>query len=188
MPNGLPTGQTISRFIPAESFNNQVDLGATVLLAGDVANAVVSEVVGGLQVDYTIPLGFENEYLWLRAPGVSSGPSSAVKLNYTISPPTPSLDSTVGCIVCGFDKTFDVVTGQSYPSWGRTSIQIVSPPSVGTAVVDVEGRISYSAPPNYSGSVSIQFTALDEFGVRSSPATLAIDVSCTAQSITTEVC
>lgn len=190
VPNSATIGDVVSRTIPSSSFNSTSNLADAKFIAGDAGNASIARISEGLRVNYTIPSGFVNEYLWVRVDPLTVGdPSESFRLNYTISPISPTLQSTTDCTVCGTDKEFDVLTGQGYSSWVRSSVRVTTPPSVGVAQVTAQGRIIYSAPPNYSGVVTIEFTAMDEFGVRTiTPATLTINVSCTPSAITTEIC
>jgi VCBS repeat-containing protein len=94
------------------------------------------------------------------------------------TPPTALGDAT--SIVAGSTKNINVLSNDSDTDGNNTinasSVRIITLPSSGTAIVQTNGSIDYTAPSGFTGRVTFTYAVSDTTGDESSAATVTVNV------------
>jgi hypothetical protein len=90
----------------------------------------------------------------------------------------PTATDDTASVTAGQSTTVDVLANDSDSdgSLNASSVQVTSQPVTGTATVESDGAISYSAPVGASGDVTFTYTVADDDGATSNEATVTVTV------------
>ena len=101
----------------------------------------------------------------------------------------PTANDDSDCSICGQSVTIDVLDNDTaVDPLDASSVNIVTPPSNGTASVNSQGRIVYTPLSTYQGSDTIEYTVRDVYGSISNIATVTITVICAGEDTQVNVC
>jgi subtilisin-like proprotein convertase family protein len=75
----------------------------------------------------------------------------------------------------GIGKLINVLQNDT-GAYVSNTVQIVTPPAVGTAVPRADGKVIYTSPPGFVGTVTFQYRVSDQFGQPSNIATVTVRV------------
>ena len=179
----------ISGFLPA-------DVSSTInILANDTPNMGVTPRILANPLHGTVTLdSLTGAAIYTPAPAYS-GPDSFTYINnfngvdsnvatvaFTIEhvnhAPVANPDSASASVTTAV--TIDVLANDSDPDAGDTldplTVTIVTPPTSGDAVPNLNGTITFSPAPGSSGNVTFDYTVSDNNGLASNPATVTVNV------------
>lgn len=101
----------------------------------------------------------------------------------------PTANDDSDCSICGQSVTIDVLANDTaVDPLDASSVNIVTPPSNGTASVNSQGKIIYTPLSTYQGSDTIEYTVRDVYGSISNIATVTITVICAGEDTQVNVC
>jgi hypothetical protein len=141
-------------------------------------------------ITYTPAAGFSGadsfQYVIQDSTGAISNVATVnVTVAFSATPPVAVGDNWAQ--TKGTARTVNVLANDK-PAPGTTldpaSITIVGLPANGTAVPNADGTITYTPAPTFAGSVTFTYTVKNNFGQASSPASVFVFVSTTAEALT----
>ena len=111
--------------------------------------------------------------------GVDSNVATvAFNIEFVNHAPVANPDSVMASVTTAV--TIDVLANDSDPDAGDTldplTVTIVTPPTSGDAVPNLNGTITFSPAPGTSGDVTFDYTVSDSHGLASNPATVTVTV------------
>lgn len=92
------------------------------------------------------------------------GAADSATVTMTVDYDTPTSVSDSAVTIPGQPLVLDVLTNDTDPNADPLTIAEVTPPDNGTAVINLDGTITYTPAPGFVGTDTFTYTACDNFG------------------------
>jgi len=179
----------ISGFLPADVAstinilaNDMPNMGVTPrILANPLHGSVAIDALTGAAI-YTPAPAYSgpDSFTYINNSGGMDSNVATVSFNveHVNHAPVANPDSASASVTTAV--TIDVLANDSDPDAGDTldplTVTIVTPPTSGDAVPNLNGTITFSPAPGSSGNVTFDYTVSDNNGLASNPTTVTVNV------------